>query len=112
MRIFIFITGYRVYFRHRSGGIKMFYNYAKGISVYRDTPFDERFGRWLRAQNVEKWEEELLEKERSFIQGVVLVIPILAQYNDIKTLTTGENIYGTEADDLDYILSFTTVPLK
>lgn len=55
---------------------------------------------------MDKWEEELLEKERSFIQGIVLMIPILAQYNDIKTLTTGENIYGTQSDDLDYILSF------
>lgn len=55
---------------------------------------------------VNQMEEELLEKERPIVQGLVLFVPILSQYNDIKTLATGENIYGTKAADIDRILSF------
>lgn len=47
----------------------------------------------------------MLEKARPIIQGLVLWIPILSQYNDAKTLITGSNIYGTPADATDYWLS-------
>ena len=85
---------------------RMYYKYSLGISVSPDTPFEDRVGRWLRAKRVDQMEEELLEKERPIVQGLVLFIPILSQYNDLKTLATGENIYGTKADELDKVLSF------
>ncbi len=94
-------VGQRVYFRLNGGGVRMFYNYDKYIWVRRNTPFEERVAKWLRAQNVDDWEKEHLEKARPIIQGLVLSYPILCQVNDIKTLTTNSNIYGTEANDVD-----------
>ena len=87
----------------------MYYKYSLGISVSPDTPFEDHVGRWLRAKRADKMEEELLEKARPIVQGLVLFIPILSQYNDLKTLATGENIYGTKADDVDKVLSFVSL---
>ena len=101
-----YTEGERAYIRRNSGGIRMYYKYSLGISVSPDTPFEDRVGRWLRAKRADKMEEELLEKARPIVQGLVLFIPILSQYNDLKTLATGENIYGTKAADIDRILSF------
>ena len=101
-----YTVGRRAYIRRNFGGIRMYYKYSLGISVSPDTPFEDRIGRWLRAKWVDQMEEELLEKERPIVQGLVLFIPILSQYNDLKTLATGENIYGTKADELDKVLSF------
>ena len=101
-----YTEGNRVYIKRNSGGIRMYYKYSLGISVSPDTPFEDRVGRWLRAKRADKMEEELLEKARPIVQGLVLFIPILSQYNDLKTLATGENIYGTKADDVDKVLSF------
>ena len=101
-----YIVGRRAYIRRNFGGIRMYYKYSLGISVSPNTPFEDRIGRWLRAKRVDQMEEELLEKERPIVQGLVLFITILSQYNDIKTLATGENIYGTKADELDKVLSF------
>ena len=104
-----YTEGERAYIRRNSGGIRMYYKYSLGISVSPDTPFEDRVGRWLRAKRADKMEEELLEKARPIVQGLVLFIPILSQYNDLKTLATGENIYGTKADELDKVLSFVSL---
>ena len=104
-----YTEGNRVYIKRNSGGIRMYYKYSLGISVSPDTPFEDRVGRWLRAKRADKMEEELLEKARPIVQGLVLFIPILSQYNDLKTLATGENIYGTKADELDKVLSFVSL---
>lgn len=98
-------VGHRAFYRSYSSGVKMVYSFRLGISVTPKTEFDVRVERWLRAKNVDKIEDQLLEKERPIIQGIVLTFPILSQYNDAKTLITGSNIYGTPADATDYWLS-------
>lgn len=98
-------VGYRSYYRSYSSGVKMVYSFRRYISVTPKTEFDVRIERWLRAKNVDKIEDQLLEKERPIIQGIVLTFPILSQYNDAKTLITGSNIYGTPANEVDYLLS-------
>ena len=50
--------------------------------------FDERVARWLRAKGVDEREKRTLEAQRPFIQGIVLAVPIISQFNDAKTLTT------------------------
>lgn len=98
-------VGHRAYYRSYSSGVKMVYSFRRYISVTPKTELDVRIERWLRAKNVDKIEDQLLEKERPIIQGIVLTFPILSQYNDAKTLITGSNIYGTPADATDYWLS-------
>ena len=42
---------------------------------------------------------------RPFIQGAVLYNPLLGTFNSGYTIIMGEDIYGNEADDIDYLFS-------
>ena len=96
-----YIVGWRAFFKHDKYGVIMIYNYNGGQHVRRSTPWEKRVEIWLRAQKIDKMEETMLEYEQSFIQEIVLWIPILSQYNDMLVLINGENIYGHNADVVD-----------
>ena len=57
----------------------------------------------------EKWgydaDEKFSEAARPIAQGAVLFNPIISLTNSGKTLITGSDIYGNEADGIDYGLS-------
>lgn len=96
-----YIVGWRAFFKHDKYGVIMIYNYNGGQKVRRSTPWEKRVEIWLRAQKIDKMEETMLNYEQSFIQEIVLMIPIISQYNDLLVLINGENIYGHNADVVD-----------
>ena len=95
-----YIVGFRAYFRWH-GLIRMFYNYTSGICVSPNTTLEDRVAKWLRAKNIDKKEEQLLEDERLLIQNLILFNPFIGIYNDINILVKGNNIYGQNADEVD-----------
>lgn len=102
--------GRRVYFYSlKYNAIRKFYSIDVGINASRNTPWDERVRRWLRAKRVDKVEEKLLEYEQPIVQEMALINPILGLYNNAKILLTGETLYNQKADDLDKKLAIVSV---
>lgn len=44
---------------------------------------------------------------RPFFQGIILLNPLIDLTNNIKIVTTGSNIYGTESTNVDKFLAVT-----
>ena len=96
-----YIVGERAYFKHNLLGIIMVYNYDGANWVRPNTPWDERVAIWLRAKNIEKNGESLENALQPLALDLILLIPILSQYNDLKVLIEDENIYRQKADEVD-----------
>lgn len=102
-------VGNRAYIQMSTGVARKIYNSSKGISVTPYDSFDVRFGKWLRAKNVDEFEERDMKKMYSISCVVALSAWPVGLTNDIVTLTKGENIFGTQADKLDYVLSIVDI---
>jgi len=47
------------------------------------------------------WDREFAEKAKPYAMGVALINPLLGVPNAFKTITTGEDIYGIQSDQID-----------
>lgn len=102
-------VGNRAYIQMSTGVVRKIYNSSKGISATPYDSFEVRFGKWLRAKRVDEFEERDMKKMYSISCGVALLAWPVGLMNDIVTLTKGENIFGTQADELDYVLSIVDI---
>lgn len=96
-----YIVGWRAFFKHDRLGVIMIYNYATGNYIRPSTPWEKRVEIWLRAKNVDELEKNLLKYEQGILQEIVLLIPILSQYNDMSVLIYGKDVYGKKKDTKD-----------
>jgi len=67
--------------------------------------WDAKFGYWLKSKGGYNADEKFSEAARPIVQGAVLFNPIISLTNSGKTLITGSDIYGNEAENVDYALS-------
>jgi RHS repeat-associated protein len=71
--------------------------------------WEAKFGYWLKSKGGYDVDEKFSEAARPIAQGAVLFNPIISLTNSGKTLITGSDIYGNEADGIDYVLSVTDI---
>jgi RHS repeat-associated protein len=67
--------------------------------------WEAKFGYWLKSKGGYDVDEKFSEAARPIAQGAVLFNSIISLTNSGKTLITGSDIYGNEADGIDYGLS-------
>jgi RHS repeat-associated protein len=67
--------------------------------------WEAKFGYWLKSKGGYDADEKFSEAARPIAQGAVLFNSIISLTNSGKTLITGSDIYGNEADGIDYGLS-------
>jgi RHS repeat-associated protein len=67
--------------------------------------WDAKFGYWLKSKGGYNADEKFSEAARPIVQGAVLFNSIISLTNSGKTLITGSDIYGNEAENVDYALS-------
>ena len=67
--------------------------------------WEAKFGYWLKVKGGYDADEKFSEAARPIAQGAVLFNSIISLTNSGKTLITGSDIYGNEADGIDYGLS-------
>jgi RHS repeat-associated protein len=60
--------------------------------------WEAKFGYWLKSKGGYDVDEKFSEAARPIAQGAVLFNPIISLTNSGKTLITGSDIYGNEAD--------------
>jgi hypothetical protein len=66
--------------------------------------WEAKFGYWLKSKGGYDADEKFSEAARPIAQGAVLFNSIISLTNSGKTLITGSDIYGNEADGIDYVL--------
>ena len=67
--------------------------------------WEAKFGYWLKSKGGYDVDEKFSEAARPIAQGAVLFNSIISLTNSGKTLITGSDIYGNEAENVDYALS-------
>jgi RHS repeat-associated protein len=67
--------------------------------------WEAKFGYWLKSKGGYNADEKFSEAARPIAQGAVLFNSIISLTNSGKTLITGSDIYGNEAENVDYALS-------
>jgi hypothetical protein len=63
--------------------------------------WEAKFGYWLKSKGGYDADEKFSEAARPIAQGAALLNPLVGIPNDIKTIFTGEDIYGNEATSVD-----------
>jgi hypothetical protein len=79
------------------------------IRAKNSDSWEAKFGYWLKSKGGYDVDEKFSEAARPIAQGAVLFNPIISLTNSGKTLITGSDIYGNEADGIDYVLSVTDI---
>jgi len=97
-------VGKRVFFKFRSN-ITAFYDFINYKKYTPNTSFEVRFGEFLSAKKVDKFEEKALEYIFPFVKFFLAFCPNVSLTNDIYTLAYDHNIYGEPTDTFDDVTS-------